>query len=488
QRHSLDILFIELLQVLLWFNPFIYLINKAIKLNHEFLADQAVLGKGVASRTYQNTLLSFSSQKYQSVLANAINYSSFKKRFTVMKKQTSKRVLWLKGLLLLPLTVLLLVSFSTTEIRYREAYPHEKITLSESIEVRALIKPDLSLWLNDKQVAISDLSEKLLEIVPAKSIKNSLVVSTSPGIEIPAELLRQLKVELREIGISTLKLNNQELHINEFPEDPKPVLARHGTEKQGASEQQLEAYNKLAMKYNNQDPKKRLIPEADQIRMAALYSAMNAIQKAHSEAFPLSYPINQEEATPEMVAEYNDLARKYNSMSWDNFRVRGSEVERLHYIYNRMSEAQKANAEPFPQFPEPPAEPKPVVAPTPHKESADIAASPSPPKEPVAVKASVGEAPSRPVLPSKPAMEEGSVAPAIGGELPPPPPPKSPFEFASEMAEKGADFYLDGQKITAEKAMEILKNSKRISLKSKHMGLERPVVELSTKPFKVKGD
>ena len=48
QRHSIDVLFIEFLQVVLWFNPFIYLINKAIKLNHEFLADRAVLGKGLS--------------------------------------------------------------------------------------------------------------------------------------------------------------------------------------------------------------------------------------------------------------------------------------------------------------------------------------------------------------------------------------------------------------------------------------------------------
>ncbi|NAS10427.1 M56 family metallopeptidase [Poritiphilus flavus] len=487
QKHSLDIIFIELLQVLLWFNPFIYLINRSIKLNHEFLADQAVLGRGVASRTYQNTLLSFSSQKHQSVLANAINYSSFKKRFTVMKKQTSKRVLWLKGLLFLPLTLLLLVSFSTTEIKYLEAHPNVLATPSTDIEVRILIQSDLSLRLNDKPVAISELSEKILEIVPAQSISNALTISTSPGLDIPTELMDQLEYELSEIGISSITLNTREVHINNFQEDRKPVLVPHETQQQGGSAQQLETYNRLAGKYNSQNPEQRAIPEAEQAKLATLYSSMSDIQKAHSEAFPLSYPISQEEATPEMVAEYNALASKYNSMSWDNFRVIGSEVERLHYIYDRMSEAQRASAEPFPQFPEPPTEPEPAVAPTPHKEPAAIAALPSPPAEPLPVQATVGSAPTRPVLADKPAMEEASVAPTRG-ELAPPPPPKSPLEFVREMAEKGADFYMDGQKITAEKAVDILKESKQISLRSKHMGLERPVVELSTKPYKVKAD
>ncbi len=40
QKHSYDIIFMELVQALLWFNPFVYLIKKAVKLNHEFLADE----------------------------------------------------------------------------------------------------------------------------------------------------------------------------------------------------------------------------------------------------------------------------------------------------------------------------------------------------------------------------------------------------------------------------------------------------------------
>jgi hypothetical protein len=43
QKHTLDILFIELLITIFWFNPLLYLYKKAIQLNHEFLADQKVV-------------------------------------------------------------------------------------------------------------------------------------------------------------------------------------------------------------------------------------------------------------------------------------------------------------------------------------------------------------------------------------------------------------------------------------------------------------
>ncbi len=115
QKHSIDILFIEILQILFWFNPLIYLIKHSIKLNHEFLADEAVLSKGIESNHYQNLLLVFSSNTQTPILANSINYSLIKKRFTVMKTHTSKRKIWIRSLLLFPLVALLLFSFSAKE-------------------------------------------------------------------------------------------------------------------------------------------------------------------------------------------------------------------------------------------------------------------------------------------------------------------------------------------------------------------------------------
>ncbi len=115
QKHSLDILLIEFLQIMFWFNPLIYSSKKAIRLNHEFLADEAVLNQGTDSSTYQQILLAFSSNASQTALANAINYSLIKKRFTIMKSKSSKKAIWLRSLLLLPLLGGLLFSFSNTK-------------------------------------------------------------------------------------------------------------------------------------------------------------------------------------------------------------------------------------------------------------------------------------------------------------------------------------------------------------------------------------
>ncbi|WP_299250670.1 M56 family metallopeptidase [uncultured Lacinutrix sp.] len=123
QKHSLDILFIELLQVIFWFNPLLYFIKKDIKLNHEFLADDAVLKQGIDSSTYQETLLQFTSNANQVPLAHAINYSLIKKRFTIMKTQTSRKAIWLRSLLLVPLLGGLLFNFSGREQIEKDVVP-----------------------------------------------------------------------------------------------------------------------------------------------------------------------------------------------------------------------------------------------------------------------------------------------------------------------------------------------------------------------------
>ncbi|MCK7589103.1 M56 family metallopeptidase [Subsaxibacter sp. CAU 1640] len=116
QKHSLDILFMELLQILFWFNPLIYFVKHSIKLNHEFLADEAVLKDGFSPSNYQELLLTFSSNVTNTQLAHAINYSSIKKRFTVMKTHTSKQKIWLSCILILPLLGLTLYGFSERRI------------------------------------------------------------------------------------------------------------------------------------------------------------------------------------------------------------------------------------------------------------------------------------------------------------------------------------------------------------------------------------
>ena len=110
QKHTMDILVVELMCMLNWYNPFCWLIRWSIRQNLEFIADQQVLGSGVDRKGYQYHLLTvLGESRYR--LANNFNFSSLKKRIVMMNKIRSARLHLLKFLFVLPLAVVLLVAF-----------------------------------------------------------------------------------------------------------------------------------------------------------------------------------------------------------------------------------------------------------------------------------------------------------------------------------------------------------------------------------------
>ena len=280
EKHSLDLLFIELLQVILWFHPLPYLIKHSIKLNHEFLADSAVIRTGINQKDYWNTLISYSKQKYQPGMANAINYSSIKKRLKIMKKQTSKRAAGFRYLLLLPIVCLLTYSFSE---------------------------------------------------------------------------------RVRNTPIDTL-----------------------------------------------------------------------AIQQI------------QDGVSDEMVEEYNMLARKYNVDPQDHTLIKSSELERMSYIYRKMTQSQRNAAEPLPKFATPPEPPEAAMTPSPSSESEHADLVPPPPP-------------------------------------PPAPPSLSPVEFIQEMDGNNAKFYYKGKSISAAEAIKIVKHNKNLHIATKASHTNPPEVFISKK-------
>ena len=94
QKHSVDIILMELLNVFLWFNPVLYLIKQSIKLNHEFLADNGVYTKHNSIPQYQQTLLHYAriNANNEPLLASRLTYGETKKRLKIMVKSTNKHI------------------------------------------------------------------------------------------------------------------------------------------------------------------------------------------------------------------------------------------------------------------------------------------------------------------------------------------------------------------------------------------------------------
>ncbi len=88
QYHTIDILLIELIKIILWFNPLLWLFRKAIQLNHEYIADNEALSNH-GLNDYQNILLNLVIRNNSTYLASSFNYSLTKKRLIMMTKNNS---------------------------------------------------------------------------------------------------------------------------------------------------------------------------------------------------------------------------------------------------------------------------------------------------------------------------------------------------------------------------------------------------------------
>lgn len=94
QLHSLDILFLEILNCFFWFNPFLYLYKKAIRLNHEYLADRKVVA-GTEMHKYMQQILNYTRVENSLSLVSDIHFINTKKRFTMMTKKTNRLQMFL---------------------------------------------------------------------------------------------------------------------------------------------------------------------------------------------------------------------------------------------------------------------------------------------------------------------------------------------------------------------------------------------------------
>ncbi|MFB6341537.1 TonB family protein [Saccharicrinis sp. FJH62] len=102
QKHTFDLILLELVLLVQWFNPFVWLLRKAIVENHEFIADRAVLKGGVSVADYQRSLL-YQVMGTRFDLGTGFSYSLTKKRFKMMKTKVNKKGVLISALLSLML-------------------------------------------------------------------------------------------------------------------------------------------------------------------------------------------------------------------------------------------------------------------------------------------------------------------------------------------------------------------------------------------------
>jgi hypothetical protein len=140
QMHTVDLILAELLILLQWFNPMVWLYKKLVTENHEFLADEAVLNRGFSPETYRLRIVAelFGIRSMPTV--HNFNQSITKKRLKMMEKSKSTAASRLKLLLVMPTAMMLFYLFACSTV---PSDPETKIT-PEVKQVDVFIQVDVA--------------------------------------------------------------------------------------------------------------------------------------------------------------------------------------------------------------------------------------------------------------------------------------------------------------------------------------------------------
>lgn len=152
QKHTLDLLFFELLRIVFWFNPLVYMYQNRIATLHEYIADANAV-KNQSKVQYYNNLLAqvFETQQF-SFVNPFFKQSLIKKRIVMLSKTKSKQINSLKYVLLLPMVCVMLI--------YTSSYAQEKVeTIEETIQTE------------DSNLSDKELREKYYNLIQ-EMVKN----------------------------------------------------------------------------------------------------------------------------------------------------------------------------------------------------------------------------------------------------------------------------------------------------------------------------
>ena len=130
--HSWDVLLMEAVQVVQWFNPFAWLLARELKAIHEYEADEAVICQGIDATKYQQLLVIKAVGTRLQLFANTLNRGSLKQRINMMQRTKSNQWRMLRAAFVIPVVLLGLAANSR---------PNQQTTLQTHNTLQTLPHP-----------------------------------------------------------------------------------------------------------------------------------------------------------------------------------------------------------------------------------------------------------------------------------------------------------------------------------------------------------
>ena len=160
QMHTLDIILVEVIGIILWFNPLVNIAKYEIQTVHEYIADEKIAGSGESKKQYAQLLFNLASEQGTFSLSTGFSGKQINNRIEMVYKLRSLPGQKLFFAILIPVAALLLLSFSY--------FANTPTLVSSSLQNKEIHSVDQSItkigninWVNNKVYSSAELTRML---------------------------------------------------------------------------------------------------------------------------------------------------------------------------------------------------------------------------------------------------------------------------------------------------------------------------------------
>lgn len=178
QKHSLDIIFMEIVTIVFWINPVFHLMKKELKAIHEFLADRFATNE--TQKWEYAELLLMQALNTQHQLVHPFFHNQIKRRIAMITNPHKTSHQYLRKLLVLPLAALLITLFAFS---YREKQS-DSLNENSLPEQSSLFLPD-TIPMNTLEIKEVKIQEVRADITATgRTLNNNGKNALFPGLVI----------------------------------------------------------------------------------------------------------------------------------------------------------------------------------------------------------------------------------------------------------------------------------------------------------------
>jgi hypothetical protein len=252
QNHTMDVLLTRIFSILFWFNPVIWLYQKVILQNLEFVADREALLKILDKKAYQITLLKITTHENCVALSNHFYQSLIRKRIVMLNKNQSKKRNFWKYSLVVPALVAFVMLFQI-EVIAQEKNSQEsskalhlelegKITKNSTdkdfVRLKELYKKELNIDLNISKVKRNSKNEIIAIKVRATDGKTynteHHIQQNKPIVDFIIKAKKDTKGKIEVLILSTQDSKEEEEITSANILIPEAAVKKYGSEEQNA--------------------------------------------------------------------------------------------------------------------------------------------------------------------------------------------------------------------------------------------------------------